>query len=75
MKRLVCKIVGHQPPVYGRKGWWSPGEEYAKVRLDGRDGIGREHAEVVGECPRCGESYRVCRIHVPQIDSKAVGNG
>jgi len=75
VKRLVCKIVGHQPPVYGRKGWWSPGEEYAKVRLDGRDGIGREHAEVVGECPRCGESYRVCRIHVPKIDSKAVGNG
>lgn len=70
MRRLICNIFGHQPPTCGRKGWWSPGEEYAKVRLDGRDGIGREHAAVIGECPRCGVIYRVCRIHVPEIGKK-----
>lgn len=64
---ILCKMFGHQPPVYGRKGWWSPGEEYAVVHVQARDGIGREHATVNAECPRCGKEFRLCRIHIPRI--------
>jgi uncharacterized C2H2 Zn-finger protein len=31
------------------------------------DGIGRLHAEVFSECPRCGNEFRLCRIHVPRV--------
>lgn len=62
---LLCSIFGHKPPVYRQKGWWSPGEEYATVILRGVDGIGRQHAEVRGECARCGEQFLICRVHLP----------
>lgn len=62
----LCKMVGHKPPVYAKKGWYSPGEEYAKVQFHAEDNIGRQHALVYAECARCGEKFTVCRIHLPQ---------
>ena len=64
--KLLCALFGHQPPVYAKKGWYSPGEEYGKVLRDGFDGIGREHALVQAECARCGENFIVARIHLPK---------
>lgn len=64
---LLCSIFGHKPPVYRQKGWWSPGEEYAAVILREVDGIGRQHAEVRGDCARCGELFLICRVHLPNI--------
>lgn len=64
---ILCKMFGHKPPVYAKKGWYSPGEEYAKVRGDVVDGIGRHHAEVIGECARCKEEFRLARIHIPEV--------
>ena len=64
---VLCKLFGHQPPVYGERGWWSPGEEYAKVEKSiVTDGIGRHHATVTSECPRCGREFKLCRIHLPE---------
>jgi hypothetical protein len=63
---LLCKLFGHKPPVYGKKGWWSPGEEYAK--LDSNiiiDGTGRQHAAVYSQCPRCKQHFKLCMIHLP----------
>lgn len=65
MQNLLCKLVGHKPPVYAKKGWWSPGEEYGKLRYTGKDNIGREHAEVVAECARCQEKFVVARVSIP----------
>jgi len=64
--KILCKIFGHLPPVYAKKGWYSPGEEYAKVDSNiVTDGIGCRHAIVKSECPRCGEEFKLCRIHLP----------
>lgn len=62
---IICKIFGHQPPVYAVKGWYSPGEEYARVIESITDGIGRQHAFVESECPRCHQGFTLCRIHLP----------
>ncbi len=63
---LLCKIFGHQPPVYAKKGWYSPGEEYAdEVSRPYPDGIGRLHCFVYSTCPRCKQRFRLCRIHLP----------
>ena len=71
---ILCKLFGHKPPVYGRKGWWSPGEEYAVVdRHPYADGTGRLHASVTAECPRCNQKFRLCRIHLPQPTSHGAG--
>jgi hypothetical protein len=64
---LLCVLVGHKPPVYAKKGWYSPGEEYADVHVGAVDGIGRVHAEVTAKCARCGAEFIVCRIHVPDV--------
>lgn len=64
---ILCKIFGHQPPVYAKKGWFSPGEEYARVDSNIIiDGIGRKHAIVTSECPRCKTKFKLCRIHLPR---------
>lgn len=65
--KLLCLMFGHQPPVYAKKGWYSPGQEYAKVKVETTDGIRRTHAKVVGECARCKEKFTICRIHLPSI--------
>ncbi len=62
---ILCKLFGHQPPIYAKKGWYSPGEEYARVERAGVDGCGVEHATVHSECPRCGEVFKLARIHIP----------
>ena len=65
---IICKLFGHQPPVYGKRGWWSPGEEYAKVGSNIEiDGTGREHATIISECPRCKTKFKLCRIHLPKV--------
>lgn len=64
--KFLCQLFGHQPPVYAERGWFSPGQEYAKkVTEPFFDGIGRGHSQVFSECPRCGEIFRLCRIHIP----------
>lgn len=68
--KLLCRLVGHKPPVYARKGWYSPGEEYGKVVRGACDGIGREHGYVEAECARCGERFIVVRIHIPATNLK-----
>jgi len=65
---ILCKVFGHKPPVYAAKGLYSPGEEYAKVKIGATDGIGRVHARVVGECARCQEEFTVARIHIPDAE-------
>lgn len=63
---LLCKVFGHQPPIYAPKGWFSPGEEYGRLHAMQVDGIGRVHAEVWFECPRCRQHYKAGRIHIPE---------
>ena len=64
---LLCKVFGHKPPVYAKKGWYSPGEEYAKVGSNIQtDGIGRKHASVYSICPRCDKEFKLCMIHLPK---------
>ena len=55
MRTLICKLLGHKPPVH-----------YGKVIPSVVDGIGREHAFVEAECPRCGKRYHVVDIHLIQ---------
>jgi len=70
MKKLLCKLFGHQPPIYKKKGWYSPGEEYATYATISpdimRDGTGRLHAVVWSDCPRCKMTFKLCRIHLPK---------
>lgn len=63
---ILCHLFGHQPPVYAKRGWWSPGETYAEVKVFATDGIGRQHANIYSECPRCNRNFLLCRIHVPK---------
>lgn len=70
---FLCSIVGHKPPVYRAKGWYSPGEEYAQLRGFNVDGCGRAHGEVIGECARCEEKFRVARIHLPGVYEQCMG--
>ena len=58
---LVCKAFGHKPPIY-KSGL---GSEYAKASEGYKDGIGRLHSEVRGECARCGNTFLICKIHLP----------
>lgn len=62
--KLLCALVGHQPPVYARKGWFSPSEEYGSMQLYATDGIGRVHVVIKAECARCGEQFTVARAHL-----------
>lgn len=66
LRELVCKVVGHKPPTYAKKGWYSPGEEYAEVILGPIDGTGLRHATVYGTCARCESCFRLARIHLPK---------
>lgn len=62
---ILCKLFGHQPPVYGQHRG-SGGSEYMNVHVFTTDGIGRVHAYIDGRCPRCEATYNVGKIHVPQ---------
>ncbi|XKE45713.1 hypothetical protein LG302_00810 [Halomonas organivorans] len=71
--KLLCKIFGHQPPVYAKKGWWSPGQEYGRLHSGITDGIGREHGHVTAKCARCKEEFKVARVHlIPTAKEKAL---
>lgn len=69
--KFLCKIFGHQPPVYAEKGWYSPGEQYGRVIRGTVDGLGTEHAAVNAKCARCNEVFMVARIHLPPEKSRA----
>ena len=66
---ILCKIFGHQPPVYSEGGWYSPGNEYGKLVQAGTDGTGRKHGAVYCECARCQKEFLVARIHLPEEQS------
>jgi hypothetical protein len=66
---ILCKMFGHKSPRYAKKGWWSPGEEYGRVRVGATDGTGRTHGIVVGDCARCGAEFNVVRIHIPKVST------
>lgn len=63
---ILCKIFGHKPPCY----WQNIGGDYIKLILEGVDGIGRQHARLKGECPRCKKEYWVGSTHVPIINKQ-----
>lgn len=66
---IICKLFGHKAPVYAERGWWSPGEQYAKrVTNQYMDNIHRVHADVIAECPRCGKEWKICKIHIPRLN-------
>ena len=58
---LLCRMFGHKPPVYKE----NVGGKYARVLETTKDGIGRRHADIWGECARCGKAFMICRIHIP----------
>ena len=58
---LLCAMFGHKPPCESK----NPGGDYAVVYGDYEDGVHRRHAEIYADCVRCGKTYRVCRIHIP----------
>lgn len=68
--KILCRVVGHKPPVYAKSGWYSPGEEYGRLVGAIQDGIGRVHSEVHATCARCGESFKIARVHLPERESK-----
>ena len=70
---LLCYFLGHKPPVYARKGWYSPGEEYSKLVHFDKDGTERIHAEVLAKCARCEKTFRVARVHVPLNSLRKLG--
>lgn len=73
-RNLLCRLFGHQPPVYAEKGWWSPGQEYAHIASTEIDGLNVRHATIEGKCARCGEQFRICRIHLPSPKIDTVSN-
>lgn len=60
---ILCEIFGHKPPGYARQ----VGGEYMDFVYFVTDGIGRRHAVLYGECPRCKEIYEVGKTHIPEI--------
>lgn len=57
--KLLCKLLGHQPPHYFGN------VHYGRVIRGGIDGLGVEHASVEAECERCGQRYQIIKIHLP----------
>lgn len=58
---ILCKLGGHKSleHVYG-------GAEYMRVVPFAVDGIGREHATLYAQCPRCNQEYDAGKIHIPR---------
>lgn len=67
---ILCKLFGHQPPVYAKKGWYSPGQEYGYLVAGPGDGIGREHGQVMAKCARCRVEFKLARVHLIKRDKE-----
>lgn len=59
--RLLCWLFGHQPPSESR----FTGGSYGKMGEPYRDGVGRQHVILRGDCPRCEQEYVVMNSHLP----------
>lgn len=57
---ILCLLVGHKPPCY----WRTTNGDYMALVSMGVDGCEREHARVIGECPRCKHTYEVGWTHL-----------
>jgi hypothetical protein len=68
---LICKWFGHKLPYRNRTGWFSPGEQYVRMKGGYTDGIQRIHVDLYAECERCGDKYLLCRSHVNDESMKA----
>jgi hypothetical protein len=54
--KIRCLLFGHE--LHSSK--------YAKTELREVDGIGRQHADLIGECVHCSERFKVCRTIIRQ---------
>lgn len=59
---LLCRLIGHRPLTTAG---WMHGVGYAAVSHSTVDGLGTKHLYLLAECPRCGEKYSICNVHVP----------
>jgi len=64
---ILCVLFGHKSPSYAPGGWFSPGQKYGTLHVRGIDGIGRCHGEVKGTCARCGDSFLLALVHIPDV--------
>lgn len=60
---ILCALFGHQPLT---DAGWSGRPGYAKVMGDTIDGMGTRHLFLRARCPRCGQEYDICKVHVPE---------
>lgn len=73
--RLLCRLVGHQPPVYKRPERYQLHEYLRQVRV-GPDTEGREQIRLYSVCPRCGTEFRVGRaVLLPSIEDELLARG
>ncbi len=68
--KLICSLFGHLP----EKGY-AGGVGYFKVWGGGVDGVNRHHLYLECNCERCGETYRVGNVHVPNRIIKGISDG
>jgi hypothetical protein len=58
---ILCNWFGHVPRYgYGD----DSGSGYFEMKPGAIDGIGRLHAELWTTCKRCGQRYRVGKVHI-----------
>jgi len=60
--KTLCKWFGHKLPL-----GFGGGRPYLRILTTIIDGIGRKHAFLYGECPRCREEWNVANIHLPMV--------
>lgn len=63
---LFCKWFGHVP----NHGWKEDktGNGYFWLTFYAHDGMDVVHANVIGDCERCGIKYQIGRVHLPKTD-------
>lgn len=71
---ILCGMFGHKTPESYSEYSGMGGGDYLSRRGWFEDGVGRIHVELYGKCPRCGNEYRVGRIHWPKLDKEARPN-
>lgn len=65
---IICKLLGHKPPQSFGPHSGMGGGNYLELSHPKRDGIGRVHLYVYGNCPRCGERFQVGMMHLHQAE-------